>query len=361
MLDRYLTGHEKTMAGIRQRNGKWQARVTVAGKEVSRSFLTKTDATRWAREQRIEMERAISMGLAGHVTLADVIDRFAEEVLPLKRAGQKDRYLIRRFRAMPWAELPIIKVQPEHIVQMRDLRLREVSTGSVRRELDLLSSIFTHAIKEWRLCRENPVLSIRKPSPGRARQRRLLQGELERIIAASQAPDFEPIVLLAFETAMRRGELLELMWENIDFRRRIAYLPLTKNGEPRQVPLSKKALAVLKGLSPKIEGKVFTKNATTLSGAFQRAVLRARQVYVEECVKSGRRPDPKYLTDLRFHDIRHAATTRLVEHGLSIIEVSAITGHKTLSMLKRYSHPDPVRLAKRIENIGVDSIDSGVV
>lgn len=339
------------MAGIRQRNGKWQARVTVAGQEVSRSFMSKADATRWAREQQMEMERAIAQGLAGFATLASVVQRYLVEVLPGRRSQSQDAYLVRRFLATAVADMPISKVRPEHIVAIRDQRLREVSSGTVRRELDVLSSIFTYAVKEWRLCSENPVLSIRKPSPGRARQRRLMPGELDRIIAASQSPDFAAIVTLAFETAMRRGELLGLQWENIDFDRRLAYLPITKNGEARYVPLSSRALAVLQGLNGPLSGNVFSKNGTSLSGAFQRAVGRARSSYEAECKQAGTRPNTKFLVDIRLHDLRHAATTRFVEQGLNLIEIAAITGHKTLSMLKRYSHPDPERLAIKLKTM----------
>lgn len=93
-----------------------------------------------------------------------VIKHYLAEVLPNWRGRTQDQYLVRRSLQMPCAELAITKVQAEHIASMRDQRLKEVSSGSVRRELDLLSSIFSHAIKEWRLCRENPVLSIKKPA-----------------------------------------------------------------------------------------------------------------------------------------------------------------------------------------------------
>lgn len=336
------------MASIRKRNDKWQARVVVAGQEVCKTFLYKTDAARWAREQQTEMEKAVAHGCSGYATLAMVINRYLVEVLPTRRGRGQDTYLVRRFLQMPWSELAVAKVRPEHIATMRDLRLKEVSTGSVRRELDVLSSIFNHAIKEWRLCRENPVLSIKKPSPGRARQRRLMPDELERVIQASQSPDFTAIITLALETVMRRSEILGLQWSNIDLGRRLAFLPLTKNGESRYVPLSSKALEILQKLPRRSDGKVFDKNGTSLSGAFQRAVTRARKLYEAECAQAGVTADQKYLTDLRLHDLRHAATTRFVEHGLNLIEVSAITGHKTLSMLKRYSHPDPELRAKKI-------------
>lgn len=239
-------------------------------------------------------------------------------------------------------------ITPQHIASARDARLLEVTAGSVRRELDALSSVFTCACKEWSLCEVNPVMLIRKPPHGRARERRVLAEEIERIIEASQAPDFATIVRLAYETAMRRGEILALRWENVDLGRQVAYLPMTKNGDSRCVPLSKAACLLLAELSRRADGMVFDKNPTSLSGAFQRAAQRARASYLHECSQAGLQPETKFLVDIRLHDLRHAATTRLVEKGFSILEVSAITGHRTLAMLKRYSHPSPEVLALKL-------------
>jgi integrase len=130
---------------------------------------------------------------------------------------------------------------------------------------------------------------------------------------------------------MRQSELVGLKWKNIDFQRRTAFLPHTKNGESRSVPLSAEALNVLGNLPRSISGDVFPGLTTTaVKKAFTRATRRAE------------------IEDFHFHDLRHEATTRLFERGLNIMAVAAITGHKDLRMLQRYTHLKAEDLARKL-------------
>lgn len=138
------------------------------------------------------------------------------------------------------------------------------------------------------------------------------------------------IMRLALETAMRRGELVALRWENIDLEDRVATLRDTKNGDRRDVPLSSTAVEVLRGVGPRECGPVFSVHPDNVT-------LRFR----EACRAKG-------IKGLRFHDLRHEATSRLFERGLNVVEVSAITGHKSLQMLKRYTHLKAKDLARRL-------------
>jgi integrase len=139
-----------------------------------------------------------------------------------------------------------------------------------------------------------------------------------------------PFVILAIETAMRRGEILSLHWENINYVKRTAYLSLTKNGESRTVPLSTRAIVTLQALPRSIDGRVLPVNFAALETNFKRARERAG------------------LKDLRIHDLRHTAATRLAEKLPNLLELSAVTGHKSLAMLKRYYHPNPELLAEKL-------------
>ena len=139
-----------------------------------------------------------------------------------------------------------------------------------------------------------------------------------------------PFVILAIETAMRRGEILSLRWEDINYQTRTAYLSLTKNGESRRVPLSTRAIETLQSLPRSIDGRVLPINFAALETNFKRARDRAG------------------LTDLRIHDLRHTAATRLSEKLPNLLELSAVTGHKSLAMLKRYYHPNAEQLALKI-------------
>lgn len=130
---------------------------------------------------------------------------------------------------------------------------------------------------------------------------------------------------------MRQGELIRLRWEHIDLQRRVAYLPDTKNGETRSVPLSSIAIGVLRTVPRSLSGQVFPGLTTeAVKRAYIRAVRRAE------------------IEDLRFHDLRHEATTRLFEKGLNIMEVATITGHKDLRMLRRYTHLKAEDLARKL-------------
>lgn len=202
----------------------------------------------------------------------------------------------------------------------------------------------------------NPVEAIRKPQPKNARTRRVVEeslptngrlaGELDLIKAASDSPYLPAIIDLAVETAMRREEIALLRWEHIDLKNRVAHLPDTKNGSARDVPLSPKATDILKRL-PREGDRPFAVRADAITRAFIRARDRARKDYETACRASKRKPDGIFLADLRFHDLRHEATSRLAEI-FPLHELTRITGHKDPRMLMRYYHPKASDLAKKL-------------
>lgn len=231
----------------------------------------------------------------------------------------------------------------------------------------LISNLFNIARKEWGFeGLTNPIVSIRMPSVQNARNRIFYDGEESLVVAALEPaerqtsgywgsgcsnPWLKPLVQLALETAMRRGELLALRWENIRLADRVAHLPITKNGQSRNVPLSSKAVEILNGLKPKDDGNVkqlskgavFPVSDNAVKLAFIRAIERARNRYVEA---GG--TDERMLTDLHFHDLRHIAITRLAEKLPNIIELASVSGHSDVRMLRRYYHVSAVELAKKI-------------
>jgi integrase len=219
------------------------------------------------------------------------------------------------------------------LADWRDKRLQEVKAASVVRELNTLSAMLNHAKKEWCMPISNPVADIKRPTVDASRTRRLTDGEELKLIEALP-PVYRNIVRLALSTAMRRGEVLSLLWSNVNLEARVAVLPVTKNGEMRRVPLSSDAIATLKEQRAvnvqAISGKVFDVTAIALDKSWRRA-----------CRNAG-------VIGLRFHDLRHEAISRLFEIGLNPMEVSTISGHKTLQMLKRYTHLKAEDLAKKL-------------
>ena len=327
------------MASIRSRNGLWQARITRQGQpHIARSFQTKQDAERWARQTETEMDRGsfINLGLAEKTTFKDVIERYILEVTLKTRSMKEDAYRLRALARHPIGKLSMIGLTPIKVAEYRDERLKVMSNSSVIRELSYFSSIINHARREWGITMVNPIPLVKKPANTPGRTRILDEDELTRLFNALK-PRVKnaniwilPLAQFALETAMRRGEILGLKWKDIELESQTAYIPLTKNGQSRIVPLSIAAISLLKTLPRNLDGRVFPVNAPALSAAIERARNKAQ------------------LVNFHFHDLRHMAITRLAEKLPNLIELSAVSGHKSLAMLKRYYHPDPKVLAQKI-------------
>ena len=148
---------------------------------------------------------------------------------------------------------------------------------------------------------------------------------------------------------MRRSEIAGMNWNQVDLKKKTVTLPETKNGEKRGVPLSSGAVRILSVFPRRIDGKVWGVEEQSITRAFERALSRSRAVYEKECKEKGEKADSDFLIDLTFHDLRHEATSRFFENGFNVMEVATITGHKTLQMLKRYTHLKAEELAERMK------------
>lgn len=327
------------MASIRQRSGVWQARVRRKGypDEVS-SFKTKTEAHVWARNVESEMDQGSHQSLlqAKDILLAEILKRYMVEVTPSKRGAKREAEGIQFMLRQKFAAHSMVNLTPSVVAGYRDERLRTVAAGTIIRELSILSGIITHARKEWGLPTQNPCALVRKPPTPRGRARLLSTDEEFQLLdelrpIRRRSPWMVPLVMLALETAMRRGELLAMRWENVNLAAQTARLPITKNGSERVVPLSKKAVAVLEALpSRSSAGPVFPISHMTMHNCFVDACRRAK------------------IVDLRFHDLRHTATSRLAEKLPNLIELASVTGHQTIQMLKRYYHPTAEAMAQKL-------------
>lgn len=326
------------MASIRQRADRWQARIARKGfpPEV-RTFSTRSEAVKWAREIEAAMDSGSfrSVGMAAALTLRDLLQRYLEQVSPTKRGYADEVIRVKALQRARMAGYSLANLTPEVIAAFRDERLRRVKAGAVIRDLSLLSSAINHARREWGLSTENPCALVRKPATPPGRSKVLSVEEQERLFAAlapagRRNPWMLPLAQLALSTAMRRGELLALRWEHVDLARRVAFLPMTKNGQPRAVPLSTTAVTLLSDMSRSADGQVFPISAQTMEAAFKRARTRAD------------------LKDLRFHDLRHTATSEMAAKLPNVIELASVTGHRTIQMLKRYYHPTAEALAQKL-------------
>lgn len=326
------------MATFRFHGNRWQARVRRKGHpDQTKSFLTRQDAERWARSVEVELDRGIFVDTrsAQTTTFGELVERYIQEVLPLKRGAKEDAIRLKALLRHPICKHAMSMLNPSKLASYRDERLRQVSAGTVIRELAYFSSVINHARREWGINIPNPVQLVKKPisPPGRTRvlsldeEQRLLEASVPK---ANRNVYTRPFIILALETAMRRGELLGLRWQDVDFVKRTAFLPMTKNGESRTVPLSYRAIETLRSLSKTEDPRIFAINFPALANNFKRARIRAG------------------LEDLRLHDLRHTATTRLAEKLSNVLELSAVTGHKQINMLKRYYHPKAEEIALKL-------------
>ncbi len=237
------------------------------------------------------------------------------------------------------ADLRLDKLTAAAVTLYRDDRLAQVSSSSVRRELAVLQHCLHVANVEWGIAlQRNSVAEIKKPSENVPRQRRITAEELAGLRSAvgkSCNPLLASIVQFAIHTGMRRGEILSFRWCDFDHAARTAHLADTKNGHPRVVPLSPSAIAALpaRASHERTDDRVFPVSPNALRLAWERLKRRAK------------------IRDLRFHDLRHEAISRFFELGLSVPEVSLISGHKDARMLFRYTHLKPELVAEKLRKV----------
>lgn len=355
---------------VKTPSGTWKAVIRKQGwPTTAKTFRTKRDAEDWSRRAEDEMVRGvyIERSTSERMTFEKALDRYLTEVLPTKKESTQRA---EKPRADPLKEFfgkySMAAITPDLVAAYRDRRLStpskrvhriagqptNLSANTVRLELALLSHVFVTAIKEWRLgLVRNPVSGIRKPSPGEGRDRRLMSGEegrLRKAVEAYSNPMLGWIFNIALETGMRSGEVRSLRLRQVDLERRVVRLATTKNDSARTVPLTKRAAEVF---------------ASALANPLRPADCDL--VFFGEPGRKGVRKPYSFtkawneikaslgLLDLRFHDLRHEAVSRLVEAGFSDQEVSAISGHKSMQMLKRYTHLRAEDLVEKMDAVAL--------
>jgi integrase len=335
---------------------QWEVKIRRRGyPSQTKTFETKAEALAWAREIENQMDRGTFQAVdsvARTTTLGDLLDRYIEDITPTHKGSESEDRRLTKISRHKLCETYVHNVTPAMLASYRDERLKSVAPASVVRELGLIQQVITHAMREWNIALpSNPVTLVKRPSVSNARTRRLVSAATlkhdsgkseEELLLAACAHDpgsrhggcrniwLLPIVRFAIETAMRRSEILSLEWQHVDLEACVAFLPATKNGDSRHVPLTPEAANVLRTCGVKDKGPVFEVTVDALKQAWERAVERAG------------------LKDLHFHDLRHEGVSRLSLRLTNILELSSVTGHKDLRMLKRYFHPDPKALAKKL-------------
>lgn len=320
-----------------------------------KTFRLREDAEGWARRKEDEVARGLwhDTGVAERTTLGAALDRYATRAAGRESSGSLARTLsvVRMLRRDlgPLLGLPLPQVTGAALARVRDRWAGTYAPATVVRRMAVLHRMFAVARKEWGMPGlANPVADVELPRLHNGRARRAADSELDAILAASSSPELANFARLAVHIATRRSELVGARWANVDLVGRVLYLIETKNGEPRAVPLTAPALAILAQMPHRADGRLFGFRGDSATQAWTRARRRARARYEADCKARGAVVDPRRFVDLRIHDLRHEATSRLAL-VLPVPALASITGHRDLRSLRRYYNPTTAELAAQID------------
>ena len=318
------------------------------------SFNRLTDAKQWAQqtEAAIREGRYFKTAEAKRHTLGELIDRYQAEILPSKTVKGKfttnQDYQLNWWKEQLGAYL-LSDLTPARVVEARDkLKRRKTASGealgsaTLNRYMSALSHVFSIAVKEWGWMDDSPMRKISKLREPRGRVRYLSDIERTTLLKAAKEGGDETlyrIIILALSTGARQGELLNLQWKDVDFKRGMLTFHETKNGERRSVPLAHLALEVMKAHHRQrdiVSQLVFPSRSNT--------PVRIDRQFQALLVNTG-------IKDFRFHDLRHSAASYLAMNQATASDIAAVLGHKTLAMVKRYAHLSDAHTSKVVTDM----------
>lgn len=325
------------MATYRKNGDRVVVQVCVNGVRKSKTCDTKAQAKSWAAQMEFELGQ-LQKGVNQTITLGEVFVRYSDEISSTKKGEQWEVVRLKMFGRFSIAGIKLIDLRREHFEIFINERLRSVKSSSVNRELNLMSHCLTQA-RRWRLMDHNPMDDLKRPKDPPPRDRRILQREIDLILHAlgysaewdvtEKQQKIAVAFLFAIETAMRAGEICNLVPGNVDLENRTAFLPDTKNGRPRYVPLSAEAMRLLARFEWGVDS-VFDLSPNVLSTLFAKAVKRAG------------------VENLTFHDTRHEAITRLSKK-LDVLALARAVGHADIKQLMTYYNRSAAELAQLLD------------
>lgn len=312
------------MASIQKRGDKWRVFVLVDGKRRSATFRLRKEAVAWGNEMEEE-------GALESCTFRELINKY-RPIAKSHRGSETELGKLNMIeRKSVFIDLPIEYITKTMIAAYRDSRLKEVSPGTVSREMTILSSMFKLAVNEWELLRKSPMVGVAKPTCPEARHRGVSKDEEEAIIRALEAKVFGKIVAqmfqLSLETGLRMSEMINLTWDRVHDK--YVTLIMTKNGSRRDVPLSIRAREIIEARRGLDDTHVFPTDQRSATSTFIKA--KKRTPYI----------------DVRFHDARSEAVTRLSKK-MDVLQLAKMIGHKDINSLMFYYAESAESLADRL-------------
>jgi integrase len=329
------------MATYRKRGDKWHIQIRRTGHpNLTKTFDRKIDADRWVRRT----ERQIDVGellisdpsILKKTSLACILTKYSDLISTSKRGSGPEQYRLDAISRSWLGSYKLDRLTPQAICKYRDERLKQCQSSSVLKELQLLKNVFHVARTDWGVpITHDPMAGVNLPSSAKPRNRRLEDGELDLLMSHCTHPMLSNVILFAIETGMRRGEIVASRWSNVDLTKQTLHIPDTKNGHPRTIPLTNRAVDIINNVRHEIgsdNDSIFPISGNAIRLAWERLKKRVG------------------IVDLRFHDLRHEAVSRFFEMGLSVPEVALISGHRDPRMLFRYTHLRAEDVGKKLRS-----------
>ena len=250
-----------------------------------------------------------------------------------KKSIDTDKRIIKKELTPVFGGRFLDEITREDILSFKESKEKKLLPNSVNRYLILLRSILIRAVKVWEWLDKAPSITFCKAPKGRVRY--LSKSEIDRLM--QELPDhLKPIVMFALLTGLRRANILNLRWSQIDTEKEIIVISGTemKNGETHVVHLSKTMLSVINAQKGKNDKYVFTYRGKPMK--------RINRAYKNALTRAG-------ISDYSFHDNRHTWASTLIQNGVSIYELQTMGAWKDSEMVKRYAHLAPEKLKKNAE------------
>ena len=327
------------MSTVRKRQGKWYVEVRKKGyRAIRKTFLTRATAIKWAKEKEIQMDKRVfeDYSDAETTTLGDLIIKYRDVKTPTKKGFREETYKLNFILRHDIAKINCLELRKHHIYKFKD----QVSVG---RKPETINKYIHYIYTVWEYAREYLELSLPPTNPCKDVKKEKVKNTIERILTKQEYCDLlhnakqsnlnvlSDMIEFAYLTAMRFGEITKLRFSDIDTETCIAVLRDTKNGEDREIPLSKRAIEIAE--CNRFGDVLFNVDRNKFKHYFTQCCIRAR------------------VFDFRFHDLRACAITNMFDSGWTIPQVALVSGHKTWSELKRYTRIKPTQLVEQINQL----------
>jgi integrase len=325
------------MASIYKRNGKWRVEIRKIGsKGIHKSFIVKDEAIRFARETEVKIEQGLyqDLTLAKTTKLKDVLAQYRDRVSVNKKGHDQERYKINKIIRSDIADKNLSQLTSLVLFEYIEQQKKLYTASTVNKSITIVNLALNFAERFLGISlNKNPLKFIKRLKESQFVGQVI---ELHEEALLLKHAEFSKLywlkvaIILGIDCGLRRGEILKLKAEDINFKNNTAVLKDTKNGETREIGLSSRAIQELKKLPVSIDGKIFTcKRSDTFTFYY-------RQLQRWSGVKK------------RFHDTRHTFASRKTTQGWSITEIAAQGGWKQLQVLKRYTHIKAEYLANKM-------------